>query len=263
MKLQSNNILTYKIIINNILTNNNSNESFMKFKQENQIFKQFKTEEIKKIILEKEELKKKLETEEKNKKEKKLKSTQKKKFKPENYRIKIKVHFHKFIFSFFKDLIKAKFPKKKCKLRKIPHSITRTISKDKNKILINMKLEEFLSQEVSSTFKCDSNENQKNIQKLKKLIGDSDEKKYLEMTYKDFYIKYYLSKDKSIFNIPLSSSTQFFYEYIDSLNEKDRNIIEMIGKKYFIQYFLDNNEFYIEKKNNLNINNGYMFFVNK
>lgn len=258
MKIQSNNILRYKIIINNILSNNKSNESFMKLKKKNPIFKQFKTEEIKKIILEEEELeKKKVETEEK----KTLKLTQKKKFKPENYRIKIKVHFHKFIFSFFKDLIKAKFPKKKCKLRKIPHSITRTISKDKNKILINMKLEEFLSQKVSSTFKCDSNENKKNIQKLKKLIGDSDEKKYLEMTYKDFYLNYYLSKDKSIFNIPLSSSTQFFYEYIDSLKEKERNIIEMIGKKFFIQYFLDNNEF--EKKNNLNINKGFKFFVDK
>ena len=38
--------------------------------------------------------------------------SKKKRFKPENIRIKVKVHYHKFIYSFFKDLIKSKFPKK-------------------------------------------------------------------------------------------------------------------------------------------------------
>ena len=182
--------------------------------------------------------------------------SKKKRFKPENIRIKVKVHYHKFIYSFFKDLIKSKFPKKKCVIRKIPHSITKIVSQEGNRNLMNMTLEEFLSQDVSTTFKCDSNQNSKNIEKLKKLLYDYEEKKFLSMTYKDFYEQYYLSYGNINFNFPLSSSTQFFCDYVKTLNKNERVIIDFIARKHFIQYFLGGSNNYSFKGNNeLNVNN--------
>lgn len=189
--------------------------------------------------------------------EKLFQTTKKKKFKPENIRIKIKVHYHKFIYSFFNDLIKYKFPKKKCFLRKIPHSITKVVSKNANINLMNTSLEQFLSQNVSSTFNCDPKQNLKNIEKLKKLLSNEEEKKFLSITYKDFYEKYYLNSKNIDFNFTLSSSTQFFCDYLKTLDENERNNVDNIAKNHFIQYFLDGNDNFSFKINNeLNVNNG-------
>ncbi len=183
-------------------------------------------------------------------------TSKKKRFKPENIRIKVKVHYHKFIYSFFKDLIKSKFPKKKCIIRKIPHSNTKIVSKEGNRNLMNMSIEQFLSQKISSTFRCESNQNIKNIEKLKKLLSNCEEKKFLYMSYKDFYEKYYLNNEKMEFNFPLSPSTQFFCEYVKTLNESEREIIDNIARNHFIQYFLDGKvNSSIKSNNELNVNN--------
>ena len=167
-----------------------------------------------------------------------FKISKNKKFKPENIRIKIKVHYHKFIYSFFKDLIKNKFPKKKCVIRKIPHLITKNVSKSGNRTLMKMTLAEFLSQNVSSVYDCEINQNKKNIEKIKKLFSNSEEKIFLNMTYEEFYKKYYLSHNRNIVNF-LSNKTIFFYEYLQSLNINERNNVDLIARKYFIEYFLD------------------------
>ncbi len=58
------------------------------------------------------------------------------------------------------------------------------------------------------------------------------------MTYEEFYKNYYLSHNRNIVNF-LSNKTIFFYEYLQSLNINERNIIDLIARKYFIEYFLD------------------------
>ena len=54
------------------------------------------------------------------------------KYKIDNIRIKVKIHYHSFIIGFFNDLIKLKFKIQRYKFRKIPYSITKDVSIKKN-----------------------------------------------------------------------------------------------------------------------------------
>ena len=155
-------------------------------------------------------------------------TSKKKRFKPENIRIKVKVHYHKFIYSFFKDLIKDKFHNKNCKIRKISYSITKKNNKEHNKLLLNMSMEEFLSQSVSPSFKCAIEQNKKNIKRLKKLIGNSEEIQFLKIRYKDFFKRFYLSNEQLNINFKLSSSTQFFSNFLNSLNDNEKKLVNIL-----------------------------------
>ncbi len=173
-----------------------------------------------------------------NNDQKLFKIENKKKVRPENLKIRIKVHFHKFIYSFFKDLIKDKFQNKNCKIRKISYSITKKNNKEYNKLLLNMSMEDFLSQCVSPSFKCAIGQNKKNIKRLKKLIGNSEELQFLKMKYKDFFKKFYLSKEQLNINFKLSSSTQVFSHFLNSLNDNE---------KKFVNILVQENNFFNEK----------------
>jgi hypothetical protein len=163
-----------------------------------------------------------------NNDQKLFKIENKKNVRPENLKIRIKVHFHKFIYSFFKDLIKDKFQNKNCKIRKISYSITKKNNKEHNKLLLNMSMEEFLSQSVSPSFKCAIGQNKKNIKRLKKLIGNSEEIQFLKMRYKDFFKRFYLSNEQLNINFKLSSSTQFFSHFLNSLNDKEKKLVNIL-----------------------------------
>ena len=173
-----------------------------------------------------------------NNDQKLFKIENKKNIRPENLKIRIKVHFHKFIYSFFKDLIKDKFHNKNCKIRKISYSITKKNNKEHNKLLLNMSMEEFLSQSVSPSFKCAIGQNKKNIKRLKKLIGNSEEIQFLKMRYKDFFKRFYLSNEQLNINFKLSSSTQFFSNFLNSLNDNEKKLVNIL---------IQENNFYNEK----------------
>ena len=147
-----------------------------------------------------------------NNEQKLFKIENKKNIRPENLKIRIKVHFHKFIYSFFKDLIKDKFHNKNCKIRKISYSITKKNNKEHNKLLLNMSMEE----------------NKKNIKRLKKLIGNSEEIQFLKIRYKDFFKRFYLSNEQLNINFKLSSSTQFFSNFLNSLNDNEKKLVNIL-----------------------------------
>ena len=109
----------------------------------------------------------------------------------DNCRVKIKCHFNNFIIDFFNKLIKKKFNKQIYKFRKLPYDISKNVSKKYNKELLNKKIEEILTMEISGKYKnIDPFQNENTFNKSKFLA--SDFKELLDMKYHEFYQKIYL-----------------------------------------------------------------------
>ena len=167
----------------------------------------------------------------------------KKKNKPDNIRIKIKTHYHNFILNFFNDLIKSRFTIQRYKFRKICYSITKDVTVKNNLNLMNMTLGKFLSQKISKKYKCDSNQNEKTVNILLQMLKNENDRKLFDTNYSDFYINVYLSKNKNeiIDKFGLKSRTEFFYEFINRINQKnyERSVID-IAENHFVSYFSKN-----------------------
>ena len=165
------------------------------------------------------------------------------KFKPDNIRIKIKTHYHNFILNFFNDLIKSRFTIQRYKFRKICYSITKDVTVKNNLNLMNMTLGKFLSQKISKKYKCDSNQNEKTVNILLQMLKNENDRKLFDTNYSDFYINVYLSKNKNeiIDKFGLKSRTEFFYEFINRINQKnyERSVID-IAENHFVSYFSKN-----------------------
>ncbi len=165
------------------------------------------------------------------------------KFKPDNIRIKIKTHFHNFILNFFNDLIKSRFTIQRYKFRKICYSITKDVTVKNNLNLMNMTLGKFLSQKISKKYKCNSNQNEKTVQILLQMLKNENDKKLFDINYADFYINFYLTKNKTdiIHKFGLKNRTEFFYDFISRINQKnyERSVID-IAENHFVNYFSKN-----------------------
>ena len=165
------------------------------------------------------------------------------KFKPDNIRIKIKTHYHNFILNFFNDFIKSKFTIQRYKFRKISYSITKDVTVKNNLNLMNMTLKKFLSQRISKKYKCDYNQNEKTINTLLQMFKNENDKNLFNINYADFYNQFYLAKNKDeiINKFGLQNRTEFFYDFVQRINQKNYeiNLID-IAENHFVSYFSRN-----------------------
>ena len=172
------------------------------------------------------------------------------KFNSDNIRVKIKCHYNNFIIDFFNKLIKKKFKKQIYKFRKISYDISKNVSKSYNKILLNKKIQEILTMEISGKYKnINKVQNINTFNKSKFLKLEYSE--LLEMTYEEFYQKIYLPDnnddeikikydlDKNSINGNLKQILHRL-EKKNQLNDEYKNKIMNVAKKEFIEYFMSN-----------------------
>ncbi len=152
-----------------------------------------------------------------------------------NIRSKIKNNFHKFIIEFLNKKILKKFGIQKFKFRKINYHFTNLRNKSSNEKLMNVKIREFLClNDVSSKFK----NIKKNINEINVKKTDSFLNKYYDLTYAEFYNKYFLKK-------------KYFNNFIENIEKtekkKSKNYIDYINKiKYlalnYVSHYNDKNK---------------------
>ncbi len=167
----------------------------------------------------------------------------------DNIRRKIKCHFHNFIINYFNNLIKEK-KKGNLKFKKIKYSYALNDTMKFNKILLLSKISDFFKLDISNKYKkYKKNENEIVYEKLIKRF-DNEERQIFNLTYMEFYEKYYLNK---AFNN--SSNLNNFYSLIENerKNELDENeikysnLLKLIAEQRFINYYLPNRLFMTKK----------------
>lgn len=170
-------------------------------------------------------------------------------FNSDNCRVKIKCHYNNFIIDFFNNLIKKKFNKQIYKFRKLSYEISKNVSKSFNKSLLNKKIQEILTMDISGKYKnINKIQNTNTFNKSKFLKLEYDE--LLEMTYEEFYKKIYLPDnddeikikydlDKNSINGNLKQILHRL-EKKNQLNDEYKNKIMNVAKKEFIEYFMSN-----------------------
>jgi hypothetical protein len=132
-----------------------------------------------------------------------------------NIRSKIKNHFHKFIVQFLNAKIREyNYGKQIMKFRKINYKITNIRNKKYNKELVESKLKEIFKYDISPKYK-----NKSKNQNLKTLnsIYSTELKKFLDMTYEEFYNKFFLNDEHKI---GLDNKVIFFSDFIKNETEK-------------------------------------------
>lgn len=168
----------------------------------------------------------------------------------DNCRVKIKCHYNNFIIDFFNKLIKNKFNKQIYKFRKIPYDISKNVSKKYNKSLLNKKIKEILTIEISGKYKnIDPFQNINTFNKSKFLT--SEYKDLLEMKYDEFYQKIYLPDNntneiKNKYNLDKNTIKGDLKQFLINLDKKNqlseeyKDKILNVAKLEFIDYFLSN-----------------------
>ena len=140
-----------------------------------------------------------------------------------NIRSKIKNHFHKFIIKFLNEKIKENNDGKQIvKFRKINYKKTNIRSREENKKLIEAKLKEIFKYDISSKFKNKSND--QNLKTLNAIYHNPKLKKYLDMTYEEFYTKLFL-KDEHPSTV--DSKVEYFCDFIKELKNKELKKINL------------------------------------
>ena len=184
---------------------------------------------------------------------------------PGNIRSKIKNHFHKFIIEFLNEQIRENNDGKQIvKFRKINYKTTNIRNRRENKDLIEAKIKEIFKYDISSKFKYKSND--QNLKTLNAIYHIPKLKKYLDMTYEEFYTKLFL-KDEHPSTV--STKVEYFCDFIKkeknkelkkiNLNEENiyinqtiiiddyLNIINKIAK-YYIRYYKSGKNNFKNKK---------------
>ena len=140
-----------------------------------------------------------------------------------NIRSKIKNHFHNFIIKFLNEKIKENNDGKQIvKFRKINYKKTNIRSREENKKLIEAKLKEIFKYDISSKFKYKSND--QNLKTLNAIYHNPKLKKYLDMTYEEFYTKLFL-KDEHPSTV--DSKVEYFCDFIKELKNKELKKINL------------------------------------
>ena len=140
-----------------------------------------------------------------------------------NIRSKIKNHFHNFIIKFLNEKIKENNDGKQIvKFRQINYKSTNIRSREENKKLIEAKLKEIFKYDISSKFKYKSND--QNLKTLNAIYHNPKLKKYLDMTYEEFYTKLFL-KDEHPSTV--STKVEYFCDFIKELKNKELKKINL------------------------------------
>ena len=176
------------------------------------------------------------------------------KFNSDNCRTKIKSHLNNFIVDFFNKLIYNKFNKQIYKFRKLSYDLSKHSSKQFNKQLLNTKIKDILTSDISKKYKNINSE--QNISTLNKSKINNEYHDLLEKTYLEFYEQIYLTNKhteiKNIYNIDKNKVKGCFNKLIDNLkitkNIEYREKILFVAKNEFKNYFLSKKNIFILKE---------------
>ena len=108
------------------------------------------------------------------------------------------------------------------KFRKINYKTTNVRNKKDNKELIEAKIKEIFKYNISSKYKYKS-KNQ-NLKTLNVIYNNSILKKYLDMTYEEFYTKLFLQDEHPS---TVSNKVKFFCDFIKNERKRGLNKIEL------------------------------------
>ena len=152
------------------------------------------------------------------------------KFSNDNIKRRIKASYNKYIIKLLNNIVKKKYKKTTIKFLKMNIRITKDIGIEYNQNLLNKPLREIIVN-VSNKYKNKDNnkicikfiENQKDNEELINILN---------MTYKDFYMNYFLKSTKN-------DSSEYSFE---ALKEK---LLILNGKKY-LDKLIENAEHFVE-----------------
>ena len=169
-----------------------------------------------------------------------------------NIRSKIKNHFHRFIVEFMNEKIREiNDGKQIIKFRKINYKTTNVRNKKDNKKLIEAKIKEIFKYNISSKYKYKS-KNQ-NLKTLNVIYHNSILKKYLDMSYEEFYTKLFLQDEHPS---TVSNKVKFFCDFIKNERERGLKQIELNENNNYLQQIKQNEDYintiYDEAKSYIN-----------
>ena len=152
------------------------------------------------------------------------------KFSNDNIKRRIKASFNKYIIKLLNKLVKEKYKKARIKFLKMNIKITKDISIEYNRHLLNKYIKEII---VKMSNKYKNQENNKNCIKFIENKKDNEEIiNILNMTYEQLYTNYFLKSTKN-------NSQEYSYE---AVKEK---LLKLNGKKY-LDKFVENAESFVE-----------------
>ena len=152
------------------------------------------------------------------------------KFSNDNIKRRIKASYNKYIIKLLNNIVKKKYKKTTIKFLKMNIRITKDIAIKYNQNLLNKPLREIIVN-VSNKYKNKDN-NKICIKFIENQKGNAELINILNMTYKDFYINYFLKSTKN-------DSLEYSFE---ALKEK---LLILNGKKY-LDKFIENAEHFVE-----------------
>lgn len=152
------------------------------------------------------------------------------KFSNDNIKRRIKASYNKYIIKLLNNIVKKKYKKTTIKFLKMNIRITKDIAIKYNQNLLNKPLREIIVN-VSNKYKNKDN-NKICIKFIENQKGNAELINILNMTYKDFYMNYFLKSTKN-------DSLEYSFE---ALKEK---LLILNGKKY-LDKFIENAENFVE-----------------
>ena len=144
----------------------------------------------------------------------------------DNLKRKIKTHFHNYIIALLNNKLKAEFPNNTIlKFGKISSNITQNITVEYNQVLFNKKIKDIIF-EVSNKYQ----DKDMNLKCINYIMNNKETNKelitFLNMTYKELYINYYLKSTKK----------DFESEGVDESYEAHIKKLKKFGEKYIENY---------------------------
>ena len=152
------------------------------------------------------------------------------KFSNDNIKRRIKASFNKYIIKLLNKLVKEKYKKARIKFLKMNIKITKDISIEYNRHLLNKYIKEII---VKMSNKYKNQENNKNCIKFIENKKDNEEIiNILNMTYEQLYTNYFLKSTKN-------NSQEYSYEAVKEKLLKKK-------KKKYLDKFVENAESFVE-----------------
>ena len=149
------------------------------------------------------------------------------KFSDDNIKRRLKGLYNGYIIHFLNKLLEKRFKRYKIKFSKMNIKYTKDIGIEFNNNLLETRIKDII---IDVSEKFSDKENNKNCIKFIQTQSDNEEiMQILNMTYKDFFINYYLKSN----------------EQDDSYEAHKEKIIEIYGKEY-LDKFIKNAETFVE-----------------
>jgi hypothetical protein len=157
------------------------------------------------------------------------------KYSPDNVKRKIQVHYLSFITLIINVILDS------CGIRekfyKLEYEFKRIVNKRHFNYLINSKIGDIISKEISNKYKKKRKDNNSNVYNY--FIANKVLEGIFEMKYLDFFRMFYMKKDKTVDLkiigidkiITLSEKTETYYDLLEKLKkENDEKYIKLIDE---------------------------------